>query len=519
MGRTARQGSYEYLWRYGVGLGGLDWWEMPQAAVAGNTAYVGSGSGYLFALDVENGEVRHRYAAGAAIEYAPVAADGVVYAASADGYLHALDAGTFLPLWRFRTGDGAASSPAVAGGTVYVGSNDGHVFALDAGDGEEIWRFRPDAYPRMAPAVAAGVVYVASYDGTVYALDAASGGELWRFETRFFVKLGPVIAESIVYLFAGAYGEDFVIALNAASGRELRRHALDDFWRKSPALADGVFYITYPWDYVLALDAASGEELWRFEAEFVESGPTVYQGVIYVGADRSKTLYALDAADGQVLRRYKTGSHGFNAQTVSDGVIYASGTGGHLYAFPAVNLSASQPTPQLPDSESVSEPAVPELLWQYRPEGAVKTAATVGEGIVYFGAAVYAGQEDDQEIEDSFLYALDAASGERLWRIHPGPGASFITIETMAHSAAEGALYYVAGDRVRALDAKSGSLIWESVSVEESEEARSFSLVAADGALYVRSVFDENELLVRLDALDAGRRRTPVAHFSRSYYL
>ena len=54
----------------------------------------------------------------------------------------------------------------------------------------------------------------------------------------------------------------------------------------------------------LQLDALSGSLLWKFNTNgSVESHPAYHDGVVYVSAEESRTLYALDAARGVELWR------------------------------------------------------------------------------------------------------------------------------------------------------------------------------------------------------------------------
>ena len=355
-------------------------------------------------------------------------------------------------------------------GIVYVGSNDGHVYAIDAGGGEELWRFRPDAAARTRPAIAAGALYVGSDDGVVYALNAVSGEELWRFNTGHPVESAPTVAQGIVYIAPSTRA--LLYALDAGSGEELWQREFDDRSRYLMlAPDDGVVYFdSLRDDRVYALDAASGEELWRFEEGSANSAPSVSKGDDYTlvtpqgftGSVRAWTPPA-----GSRLKLYTGDPHSyFYAQTVADGVVYASNNDGYLYALPAVTPALAQETGAQPADETVSASATPELLWHYRPEGVATTPATVSNGVVYFGAAVI----EDKELKDSFLYALDAAGGELLWRVRPGPAGSFFGISNMTHTTTGGVLYYLAGDGVRALDGDSGALLWDDVSAEASME-------------------------------------------------
>jgi outer membrane protein assembly factor BamB len=60
----------------------------------------------------------------------PVAVGDTVYVGSQDGNVYAIDAKTGKEEWRFTTGGEVNSPPAVAGGTVYAGSGNEKVYAL-----------------------------------------------------------------------------------------------------------------------------------------------------------------------------------------------------------------------------------------------------------------------------------------------------------------------------------------------------------------------------------------------------
>jgi eukaryotic-like serine/threonine-protein kinase len=93
------------------------------------------------------GGLQWRIQTGGMVESSPTVSGGVVYIGSGDGYLYALDALTGEERWRFGTGRAITSTPTLAGGLVYVGSRDGSFFALDAKSGRQRWRVAtgPDA--------------------------------------------------------------------------------------------------------------------------------------------------------------------------------------------------------------------------------------------------------------------------------------------------------------------------------------------------------------------------------------
>jgi hypothetical protein len=75
------------------------------------------------------GGLQWRVSTGGMVQSSPAVTGVVVYIGSGDGYLYALDALTGEQRWRFGTGRAITASPSLAGGLVYVGSRDGSLFA------------------------------------------------------------------------------------------------------------------------------------------------------------------------------------------------------------------------------------------------------------------------------------------------------------------------------------------------------------------------------------------------------
>lgn len=130
----------------------------------------------------------------------PLAIDGVLYFTSPGGSF-AIDAATCKERWRVShpvpTGEGVIAANrgfAYLDGKLFRGTLEGHVLALSPEDGRTLWDVRiPDAGPGvtipMAPIAADGKVFVGHAGGDrygvaghAYAFEAGSGKLLWRFE-------------------------------------------------------------------------------------------------------------------------------------------------------------------------------------------------------------------------------------------------------------------------------------------------------------------------------------------------
>ncbi|MBA7677276.1 putative protein YxaL [subsurface metagenome] len=317
--------------------------------------------------------------------------------------------------WVFSTGAPIHSSPAVAGGTVYIGSQDFKLYALDAATGAKFWEYKTGGWIESSPAIVNGVVYFGSNDGRLYALDAHSGEKLWDFKTRYPIMSSPAVADDIVYFGAGDY-------------------------------------------YVYALDAVTGEKLWDFKAEgWVNSSPTVANGVVYVGSG-SDLCYALHALSGRLRLHFKSYYPVFSSPAVDGETVYFSNSSGYLYAVDgsarnwlweheikphwiqlwAMGLPLPTPPPQSGflwglklGKVAYSSPVVTDdtlyigsdnklvaidlqshqKRWEFETEG---QQYMVRSSPALVGTTIYVGSEDGR------LYAVDAATGEKLWDVLTG---------------------------------------------------------------------------------------------------
>jgi len=258
----------------GQSLAGLQWRFMTEGdvvsspTVLGQTVYVGSGDGHLYALDRAAGTRKWAFDAHNPIFSSPAVGDGAVYFGTRDGKLFAVDASTGKQRWTLTTGrlmawpwghesgDVYTSSPAFDQGTVFFAAGDGSVYAVNAATGKEKWHAQTEGRVRASPAVDASRVYVGSADGRVYAFDRATGAAKWKFETEG-VKLN-----------SGDYGFD-------------RRTV-----QASPAVVNGTVFVGARDGWIYAIDAEKGTERWRFDhkVSWINTSPAVAEGVVYAAA-------------------------------------------------------------------------------------------------------------------------------------------------------------------------------------------------------------------------------------------
>ena len=182
--------------------------------LASGLLYVAADSGYLYALDPENGSVSERgwrrplgqddnlFPLVGGPAYEPI--NRLVVVGSEDGSLYAYDAETGEPYWRpFQTGDKIWSTPTVGNldgiPAIYFGSHDGHVYAVSAADGQEMWRFQTGGVVAGKPLLLDRMIIAGSFNKKLYAIDAFDGSKLWEFEGGNWFWAGAVSNGSMIF--------------------------------------------------------------------------------------------------------------------------------------------------------------------------------------------------------------------------------------------------------------------------------------------------------------------------------
>ena len=156
----------------------------PSPMFRGNPAHTGVSSARLFS---GQGGIKWRVKTGDAVRSTPAVTATRLFVGSGDGFLYALDRATGRTLWRFAAGSAVHSSPALAGGLVIAATMGGRIFAVDQAAGRIRWSVQTgDTLPRhvapaggwdllvSSPVVSGNTVVIGGRDGLVYALDLSS---------------------------------------------------------------------------------------------------------------------------------------------------------------------------------------------------------------------------------------------------------------------------------------------------------------------------------------------------------
>lgn len=219
-------------------------------------------------------------------------------------------------------------------------------------------------------------------------------------------------------------------------------HYVTGIARSNSSSAQAVFIVWTAWSqfgfnaanqryngFENVLSAANVSKLdlaWRFTTtEAILSSPALANGNVYV-TSLDTNLYALNATTGKKLWTFSTGSLIDSSPAVAQGNVYFGSWDENFYALNGRTGA---------------------IVWSYPfPGVVVRSIPTVSNGIVYIPIAEQGGGS---------LTALNAQTGAFLWSV-PVSGIGW-----SAPSVANGAVYVVGSDAVFALNATTGSLIWE----------------------------------------------------------
>lgn len=299
-------------------------------------AFVGTRDGWLHAVR-RNGTVAWELRAGGGFGQPTIDGD-TVYVGSSDGRLYAVAIPTGKPRWTYDAKEDLSTRPALTGGTVLVASLQDTVFALDATSGTWRWHHRREQkgegltiFGAASVQVSEGTAFAAYSDGFAAALDVKTGAARW--ERRIAPAGTHLDVDALVLdgqrLYAAAYS-GAVLALDARTGETLW-----SFETPAPtqlALAAGVV-VAVTSSSVVGLSTHDGGAIWTAPIGGSPSGmPAIAGKWLLVPAGRGGLRW-LEASTGRLLRVFDPGTGVSGSPAVSEGRVYVLSNGGDLFAL------------------------------------------------------------------------------------------------------------------------------------------------------------------------------------------
>jgi outer membrane protein assembly factor BamB len=323
--------------------------EFAQGVVYADYFYIGSQSGWFYALHASTGEVRWRKRIGAVLT-APLAQGGMLYVGTADGTLLALDAQTGKEKWRYQSRGPIEQQPVATIDLVVFANEADQVVAVDSISGKFKWQYKGDTPEEYTLRGHAGVtidgdlVYTGFSNGTMVALRKDSGSVAWstslKADADRFVDVDatPIIIKDRVYVASSSGG---VYALDKTTG--LVRWRLP-FWDAAMPSSTGnvggiatdgkILYASVADLGTYALDL-EGNVLWRVGARRGgEPATPIVWNELLIYALAKDGMFIADRKTGDTLQYFDPGD-GISAQptVTGDGRLFVLSNRGIVYAF------------------------------------------------------------------------------------------------------------------------------------------------------------------------------------------
>ena len=347
--------------------------------------------------------VRWTFRADGGISSSPTLSGDTLFVASNGGSLYALSVLTGKLLWKFKARNALMTAPLVTGRTVIVaegnnyatnfdpnnylllGTGSNRILGIDAITGAKRWEFSVPASAMSTGAIVDGMYVHHDASGMLFAIDATTGKYRWREYLKSSATMGAANrfrGDDVVT--AGDYPDD-VIAFDGKTGRVLwRKHFPNDSaaFDDCPVASDGtdvygmylarpagsrfhfVGYTTPGIEHAYALDGETGRLLWdsalvrgTVPINNAASIPLIYRGMLYVGSAMRRTVFAIDTRTGKIRWRLRANGKVKGGKVAVDGVVYFGDTSGTLWAVEAASGKVLG-RKRMPDSFNVGSPII-----------------------------------------------------------------------------------------------------------------------------------------------------------------
>ena len=417
----------------------------------------GTDDNTLYSFNATNGKILWTYTpdtngyftTGTAVAY------GMVYEMNKDGYLYAIEIETGDLVWKYRASYNTLiwpGMPTVADGKVYVTTGEAAQYngppgisefaCLNAYTGQPIWKLPMEALPpRESVVVAYGNLYIIPGDVTT-AVDTLSGTEystvnqLWAIGTKSIpVSSWPMWRADSMHSSTAQVGpSNLSLAWKFTTNGAII---------SSPSVSDGIVYVGSQDKNIYAIGAWSGNLIWKFATkDAIESSPAVVNGKVYTGGDDGY-VYCLDAYKGTLIwETFVNGNLPFtfgnlvlkSSPVVYGDIVYVGSLDGCMYALNSNNGN---------------------IIWKTKTNGPIESSPATDDGAVYFTS---------EEPTAGALYKLDAKTGDAIWKQQLPYGYSFVGGNEMlgSPSLAAGMVFASSNWGVYyGINASTGDIVWK----------------------------------------------------------
>ncbi|MDZ4669555.1 MAG: serine/threonine-protein kinase [Phototrophicales bacterium] len=299
-------------------------------------AYFGSYDTNVWAINLDDGSFRWKYATSGGIASAPYVDSntGMVFFGSEDNNFYSVNALTGKIAWSHLTGGRVRGAPTVAHDSVFFGSDDGRLYALAASNGRPLWEYDMGAPIRLKPYVTEDLIIIGSESGELIGLEL-SGNRKWNYRLRRAVTSSPSVdvMEGVGYV--GSV-DGYLYAIDISNGYSMWRFRTGGPIISSVAIDGSTLFFGSADCNFYAINAENAKEKWRFTSlKPIVGSPVVHNGFVYFGGTDG-VFYCLEAKSGKEVWKFETGNSITAQPFISDKMILVASMDHVLYALPLV---------------------------------------------------------------------------------------------------------------------------------------------------------------------------------------
>ncbi len=298
----------------------------------------------------------------------PAIVDGRVYVGTLSGDLYCLELENGKELWKYqsliptnpRTFIPGFSSPVtVTANRVFCGDEDGILHCLDRETGKPVWKHNAEGLIVGAATVIGDRVIFGSHRNYLLGVSLETGEKLWEFDAK-----GPVNgtqAFSGETTFVSGCSEPLLYAVNSRTGEQEQTVPIGDMLIATPALVDGILYFGTAEGKIMAVDWTAGATVWKKESRQgreMHSSPAVTDDRVVIGG-RDKLLYCFGRENGDEVWTFATRAGNDNSPVIAGERVYFGSGDKNVYA---VDLATGKATWTFNSGSSFGEssPAIAE---------------------------------------------------------------------------------------------------------------------------------------------------------------
>ncbi|WCB93929.1 beta-propeller repeat protein [Baekduia alba] len=260
------------------------------------------------------------------------------------------------------------------------------------------WKVTGSILLEFPPVICGKSLYLLKNNGALYAISRRTGHVRWKVKLGYLAASSPACSHGTVYAVMLSRGKGIragrIAAIAGYTGRTRWSRKLPSRAESSPLLDHGRLYFGSEDGTVYAMDAANGDIQWTYKAGGAVKGALALDddGRLIFG-DYGGHVTAIRRADGKQL--WQTGTSGgafglksgnfYATAAIAYGRVYIGNTDGFVYSFSARDGK---------------------LAWRHKTGGYVYSSPAISPVL---GGTVYAGSYDGK------LYAFDARTGSVRW--------------------------------------------------------------------------------------------------------